>query len=330
MSWQKLFSLVLLLPLLLSAGAAYGKVFHVAYFAASSQNSFNQAVYQGVQEKAAEIGNVETTIFDGRFDAQIQYNQIEDAIAAERFDAFVILPNDTVGISSVVEEAVKHKIKVIAAFFPIGPDLNTLEPQVEGLTATIGRPPANGARMQAEAVAEFCRDKNPCNVVAMIGQKIFPFDNLRYRTYLEAFAKHENIQVIATVEGNYSPDVSLAAMQDVLQMGKKVHAIISNADQHIVGAEIALEDAGYNKREIFLVGSGSSRRSVPKVRSGDWDGTLVNLPKSIGSIAVEQAVRALEGEPVQTVINMDNLSGFPVLLTTENCSQVKDFEGEWE
>jgi ribose transport system substrate-binding protein len=37
---------------------------------------------QGIQAAAAEAGDVETDIFDGEFNAEVQFNQIEDIIAA--------------------------------------------------------------------------------------------------------------------------------------------------------------------------------------------------------------------------------------------------------
>jgi ribose transport system substrate-binding protein len=48
---------------------ADGEPLRIAFFASSSQNDYNQAVYRGVQDAAAEAGNVETDIFDGEFKA---------------------------------------------------------------------------------------------------------------------------------------------------------------------------------------------------------------------------------------------------------------------
>ena len=43
----------------LAAGGANAQDWKIAFFAASSQNGFNQATYAGIEEKAAELG-VET------------------------------------------------------------------------------------------------------------------------------------------------------------------------------------------------------------------------------------------------------------------------------
>ena len=77
--------------------SAYSAGEHIAFFAASSQNGFNQAVYEGVEAKAKEMGAT-SKMFNGEFNAVVQAQQIEDAIASKEFDGFVVLPNDSVGI----------------------------------------------------------------------------------------------------------------------------------------------------------------------------------------------------------------------------------------
>jgi ribose transport system substrate-binding protein len=199
---------------------------------------------------------------------------------------FVVVPNDTVGIAGAIEQAIAAGIKVATSLFPIGPDLTTLEPQVEGLTATAAGSPVYGATLQANAVVDYCKDKNPCNTIIMIGQKIYPFDKLRYDTFLDILGKESNVKIVATVEGNYSPDVSLTGMTDALQAAKDVHVVLSNADQHLLGAEIALADAGYIVADLYLMGGGAAKYPSEY-------GTPINVashsPALIASIATSAA-----------------------------------------
>jgi len=181
------------LSMILAAGVAIStpasaKDFRVAFLAASSQNGFNQAIFEGVKKRAEKIGGVSVEIFDGEFNATKQYSQVEDVTTSGKFDALIICPNDSVGIATAVGEATKAGLKVATTLFPIGPKLDTLEPQVEGLTATVASNPAIGAKEQAQAVVDYCNGKDPCNVVIIIGQKIYPFDNLRLQTFNDTLA----------------------------------------------------------------------------------------------------------------------------------------------
>lgn len=313
----------------LFAGASSAEDINIAFFAASSQNGFNQAIYDGIEEKAKELG-VNTEMYDGQFNASHQYSQIEDVLASGKFDGFVLMANDTVGIAGAVEQIGAAGKPVISTLFPIGPDLKTLDRQVDGLTATVASPPADGAREQAKEVVEFCKDKNPCNVVIMIGQLIFPFDNLRYETFREVLDAEDNIKVVATGEGSYSPDVSLTAMTDILQANSDIHVVLSNADQHLVGVEIALDAAGYNVPDLFLSGGGAANIAINAIREGRWDATLAYFPKSMGSIALDMVVKNLKGEDIPESVNMDEVGPMPFIINKAVLDANPDFVGEWE
>jgi ribose transport system substrate-binding protein len=312
------------------AGPAAAKEFRVAFLAASSQNGFNQAIYEGVKKRAEKIGGISVEIFDGEFNATKQYSQVEDVTTSGKFDALIICPNDSVGIATAVGEATKAGLKVATTLFPIGPKLDTLEPQVDGLTATVASNPAIGAKQQAEAVVDYCNGKDPCNVVIIIGQKIYPFDNLRLQTFNDTLKGHANIKVVATVEGNYDPDKSMAGMQDVLQAHKDINVILSNADQHVVGAEIALEDAGIKLPDLYISGGGASQIAVDAIRAGKWDATLAFFPVSMGEYALQAVSDALNGKKVDPVVDSDKIGPVPALITKEVLDKNPDFRGEWK
>ncbi|WP_158264397.1 sugar ABC transporter substrate-binding protein [Nitratireductor sp. StC3] len=327
-SLQRLAASAAVLTFALS-GTAAAKDWKVAFFASSGQNGFNQAVYEGVEKKAKELGNIETAIYDGQFDAARQYSQIEDVLAGGQFDAFIVVPNDTVGIAGAVEQVGAAGKPLATTLFPIGPDLSKLEPQVPGVTATVASPPADGARAQAEDVVEFCAERDPCKVVIMIGQRIYPFDNLRYEAYRAVLDKHANIKVVATGEGNYDPDKSLSVMQDILQANNDIDVVLSNADQHLIGVEIALEAAGKSVADLYLSGGGAASVAIEAIREGRWDVTLAHFPVSMGEYALDTVVKVLEGKDAPTVINMDEVGPVPALIDAAVLEKHPDFKGEW-
>jgi len=311
---------------LAGAAAAEGTI---AYFAATSQNGFNQATYEGVQEVAAARG-YDTEILDGQFDAAVQYSQIEDALASGRYVGMIVAPNDSVGIAGAFEQVIAEGIPIGSVLFPIGPDLNSLDPQVEGITVTAASPPVPGATSQAGAVVEYCADKDPCRVVIMIGAQIFPFDNLRLETFQSVLGEHDNIEVVAVGEGYYSPDPSLQAMSDILQANPDVDVVLSNADQHLVGVEIALEGAGIDPADLYLSGGGAAAIAISAIREGRWDSTLAYFPKTMGALAMEQIANAIEGGPVTQAINMDEAGPIEAMIDVEVLAANPEFTGEWE
>jgi ribose transport system substrate-binding protein len=327
---RKLLAALLVATALSPAAALAQDPIRLAFLAASSQNGYNDATWQGVQAAAKEAGNVEVEIFDGEFNAATQYAQVEDIIAGGRFDGIIVAPNDTVGIATALEEATGAGLLVASVLFPVGPDLTVMTPQVKGLTVTVASSPVTGATAQANEVIKFCEGRDPCNVVIMIGQLQFPFDNLRYNTMLDVLKPHANVKIVATGEGSYSPDASLTAFQDILQANPKIDVVLSNADQHLLGVEIALNDAGIPIEPIYLIGGGLNAITVDKIKAGIFDATLSGFPRSEGYYAAQTLIKAKKGEAVQNFIDPVDFATNPLVVDKTWLDAHPEFKAEWE
>jgi ribose transport system substrate-binding protein len=218
----------------------------------------------------------------------------------------------------------------VTTLFPIGPDLTTLEPQVDGIVGTVAGPPAEGAALEANEVVAFCADKDPCNVVILIGQLQFPFDNVRYQEFNRVLDEHDNIVVVATGEGSYDRDASLTVMTDILQSHPDIDVVLSNADQHLSGAEIAIIDAGLDLEALYLIGGGATVEAIDAIRAGRWDATYANYPKTMGVEATKLLVAELRGEDHVAILNMDEFVEIGPIVTTQLLLDNPDFEGEWQ
>lgn len=206
---------------LLMSTAAFAEGKRIAYFAASSQNVFNQVTYEGVQAKVKDQGYT-TEIFDGALVAAVQYSQIEDVLADGNFASYIVVPNDSVRIAGAFEQVIATGVPIATVLFPVGPGLNTLDPKVSGITTLVASPPVAGATVQTGAVVTYCADKSPCHVV-IIGSKIFPFDKLCLETFEKALGAHANIKIVAEGEGFHSPDMALTTTTDILRAHKDVN-----------------------------------------------------------------------------------------------------------
>lgn len=311
------------------------RTLNIAFYAASSQNGFNAAVFEGMEKQAKKMGGIQTKMFDGQFSATTQYNQVETLAAAKNFDGAVIVPNDTVGIAPAIEKVIAAGPKMATALFPIGPDLNTLRPQVKGLTSTVANLPAPGAKLQAEEVVKFCEKKNPCRVVLLIGQMQYPFDKLRHDTWRSILDKQSNIKVLATGQGNYDRNQSLTVMTDILQAHPEFDVLLSNADQHIEGAQIAMQNRKIDLKslvgqgKLYIIGQGATQEAISAVRGGMWSATYANYPVTMGVLALEQLANALLGKPFKEEVDMDKEGPLPPILNKDVLDKNPDFKGEW-
>lgn len=316
--------------MLTAAGPSTAANLKIGYLAASSQNGFNNAIYQGIQQEAKALGGVDVEIVDGAFDSTKQYSQVEDFAASKKYDGIIITPNDTVGIAPALAEATAAGVKVVTTLFPVGPNLSDMQPQVKGLTTTVADDPVVGATLQAQAVAQYCASKNPCNVVVIVGQLIYPFDNLRNKVFQQVLGQHPNIKIVATGEGNYDPTKSEQVMEDILQAHPHVDAVLSNADQHLVGVENALTDAGIDPSTVYLMGGGADQIAIDDIKAGKIKATLAQNPLSTGKAALKDIVTTLKGGTAPTWEAPSQLGAAPALIDKAWLDAHPDYKAEWQ
>lgn len=302
--------------------------FHIAVLAASSQNGYNQAVHQGVEEAAEELGaTIDVQLLDGQFDANTQLSQMQNASTSGQYDGVIVVPHD--GPSLAAAFPLAEEIPVVTVLNPIGADIDEMEPQVDGVVSTVAVPPSDAAQRQAEEVVDYCADRDPCSVVLLVGQLNSPLDVARRDAYQSVLEAHGNIEIVATAEGMYDRDESLTAITNVLQANQDIDVILSNADQQTSGAQIALENAGIDPSEIYLTGGGGTEDAIEAVRDGTWRADYVNFPVSMGAAALEQLVNALNGDPVETWVDADAVGDIEPYVNQEVLEEHPEFVGEW-
>ncbi len=313
-----------------SDGSA-GDSISVVFLAASSQNGYNQAVYEGIEQRAEELSKelgitIETKIQDGQFDANTQLSQLQNAAQLGQTDAIVVVPHDGPALSAAFPLA--SETPVVSVLNPIGPDINKMTPQVEGVVSTVATAPEIGAKLQAEAVVEYCADIDPCKIGLLAGLLNSPLDIERLNAWHEVLDPHKNIQVVGTLEGSYDRDASLTAVSNLLQASRDINGILSSADQQTMGAQIALENAGIDPSSIFLTGGGGTKEAVQAVLDGKWTNDYLSFPVTMGRAALEQAVNAVRGEAVQEAIDAHSLVDISPVATKADI-EGSGFVAEW-
>jgi ribose transport system substrate-binding protein len=298
----------------------------VAFFGPLA-NTYVEATLRGMDE-AASGGAAEVTKFDSGFDASKQFSQIQDAITQGRFDAFIIIPLDAAALVPAVEEAIAADIAVVNTDLTLGPEVDTVEPQIEGQAGTVINPPADRGERVVEAILAACEDLDPCNVGYMAGEPDFDFEREAKARLDAADEEQDNINVVAYQSGHgYVAEPAIGIAQNMLQANPEMNVLMVTSDQASAGAEQALQDAG-RLEDIRLVSSGGSCPAVAAVEEGRWFATIIDLPETEGRLGMEIAIDYVRGDVTepQGMNPLDALDRDP-FVTQENLG---DFECEWE
>jgi ribose transport system substrate-binding protein len=308
---------------------ASDKPVNIAYFNAVGANAYTASTLKGI-EKAAAAMNAKVTSFDAGFDQNKQESQMQDAITTGKFDAFVVLPVNGTALTGVTAQAIDAGIKVVAVFNNIGPDLDSIEPQVDGMTSVVAQKLSVNGQLLGDEIVKACEGVDPCKTVYMPGSFKQATEKIRLDALKKVVGSHSNIKLIASAEGGYLADPAFKASTDVLSANKDVSVFATSGDQMMTGIIKAVEDAGMSGK-IKLIGDGTTVEGVGWVRDGTIIADPVAVPQSEGEKGAELAIKAVRGETVPGSVDSLTLSPVGKVATKETLStpEGKKFTGEY-
>ncbi len=309
------------------AGGTANEDVQIALFTLATANSYNVAEIEGAKAAAAELGGTIAQVFDGKFNAEAQVAQLQDATTSGKYDAFVLLANDGNVVAPAVEDAIAKGIKVVAVYTPIGPDIDSIELQTEGLVATVANPISGNGKGLADATIDACGDADPCNVAYVSGGFTIPFEAKKFEAFKAAIAEHDQIVLKGQAEAGFLRENGYKVGQDLLQAHPDITVFVTSGDQMTFGAEQAMEDAG--KSGIQFIGNGASAESVEAVCDGRWHSSYVYLPFSEAKQGTEFAIQAVRGELTEYKAIDPNaeMSTIGPFFDKPDCGT---FEAEWK
>ena len=304
-----------------AAASAASKHFEVAYLSASTANTW-LAASKTEMDKIAAANNITITSFDGQFKADLQHTQMQDVIAAGKYNGVVVVALDGVGLTPDLQDAISKGIKIVGMNQVIGPDFTTANPQVQGISAMVFEPPLVRGQRLGKLVNKACQGIDPCRVVYFFGIKGIPLDTAVRQGFDATIAS--NVKVVDEREGQYlGPDKGQAAMQDSITATKGAFDVVVGADQSMQGAQLAITAAGLTGKKI--IGFGGSQAAYDAIKSGAWWGDLWGTPATEGTLAMNAMVDALNGKDdggIDPGANAVDENG----VTKDNLSQ---FTAQW-
>ncbi|WP_370571652.1 substrate-binding domain-containing protein [Serratia sp. Res13-Sevr-LER1-36-a] len=254
-----------------------------------------KAEFVQLMEKAAKEhpevknGNVQLTVYDGRYDPMVQNNQAETAIQTKT-DAIIINPMDYEANIDVVTMANKAKIPVVVT----NARLNT-----DQMTSEVVSDDVLGGYLEAKAVLQ----KMNCqgNVVIIEGPKGGSGEIQRGQGNDKAIAEcgPGKIKVLERKTANWSRAEALPLMENWLQKHRgQINGVIAQNDEMALGAIEAIKGANLNVKDFAIAGVDGVSDAIRAVQAGEMVSILQDAHAQMqGSIDV--ALRAVQGDSYQ-------------------------------
>jgi len=269
------------------------------------QNEFIINIQDAIRAKAKEL-NVKIIEADGQGKAENQISQVENFII-QRVDAIIFNPFDRNSCAPAVDKAVAANIPIIV--------VNSEVTNLDKTDAYIGSDNAESGRIEMQYIADLLGGRG--NIAIIRGPNGHSAEIERTKGINEILSKYPDIKVVFDQSGNWDRAQGMTLMENWLQSGKEIDAVVSQNDEMALGVFKAIETAK-KQNDILVIGIDAIPDAIRAVEEGKLTGTVFQDARGQGAGAVEIALRVINGEKV------DNINYIPFqLVTKENLDKFK-------
>jgi ribose transport system substrate-binding protein len=273
----------------------------IAIFSEGANNSAMQASIDGAKQAAAELG-WQIDVFDGKFDAIRQVNQLQSALT-RGYDAWVLKAVEGNAVCDIAtRQAPAGNIVVVTAVLPIcGRAANEGEALWSpGTLAYIGGAETPSAFFQVlDRMAK--ENPGPQKLGVITGPELNPITKNHEAALKMMRHKYPNIQIKAVARTDYSTPVAMERAGPMVQANPDItlyYTAFSNLSKGLVPV---LEQAG-RLDTVKVYDNGATAWAVDALKSGKIKLSSANRLRSNAYNAVYAIDKARKGEPVVRVL----------------------------
>jgi inositol transport system substrate-binding protein len=266
---------------------------HIGVAAANFDDKWMSYMHEGFENAAEELG-VRLTMVDGRSDPALQQSQV-DTFITQGVDAIVVVAVQVQTLGPILDETEAAGIPVVAV--NRRPD----EPVLSRLATYVGSDEEFAGRVQAEVIAELLGGEG--DVVIIHGMPGHPGQLGRTAGNKEIFDKYPGINVVREGTSEWQRARALELMENWIQGGFNIDAVMGNNDESAIGAAMALEQVGMLD-EVFIAGVDATPDALHFMRDGKIDVTVFQDAYGQGFMGMDAAIRAARGEELPTITDV--------------------------
>ncbi|MCJ7693962.1 MAG: substrate-binding domain-containing protein [Anaerolineaceae bacterium] len=272
-------------------------------FMSHMTNAFTIELSDAVKAKAAELG-VELTVYDGAQDPAKQISQLETAVT-QGIAGIIIEPISVDGIVPAIKAATEAGIPVVV--------VNQAISDSTAASSFVGVSNVDGGTMEMQIAADEMGGAG--NVAFLLGPMGSDAQVGRTTGYYDVLANYPDINVVFEQTANWKTDEALTLVENWLQTGTEINAIVANNDGMAMGALKAVEDAQLLDT-IKVYGLDATPDALAAVKDGKLAATISQSTTAQGMTAMETCYKIANGETVDAEI----LVSF-TLITKDNVDQ---------
>lgn len=280
--------------------AAEGGKKRVCFVARASADTFAAWLTSEMQKAAEGNDDIELTCVSGEADDNKENGLLEDCIT-KGYDLVIVQSNNNAAQAPYVQKLVDAGIPVITT------NPTTHQSDLDGSddnsvmagTGTVDADPVEQASVSAERAVEEVPEN--ANVVVLRG----PSGNFHAEKRREAwdtvfFANRSDVNILYEDYANWNSDEALTLMENWVQSGTHIDAIISMNDTMAAGAiEAIRDDSNYvtdGKANFLAYGVDGTAQGCLLIKEGLLTSTALQSASDLAKMNIDYASKVLAGE----------------------------------
>jgi ribose transport system substrate-binding protein len=251
-------------------------------------------------KQATEAG-MKVTNLSSNYDAAVQSQQMDDAIA-QKFDFIVIVYVNDQAIIPALTRAKAAGIPVMLIVTPLKKDYEEL------FASYVGTDHYELGRLAGEEMVKALKaeGKTKAQIVAVTGAAQQLNVQSRMAAFKDVLAKNPGFELVAAEDGRWNTAMTEKITGELLVRFNArggVDGVFAMADNQATGAIQAVQNAGLKlgvaNKGIVVVASNCMKDGVIHINSGEQYGTATQIPTDEADYAAKKIIGYFNGEKLQ-------------------------------
>ena len=234
----------------------------IGFSQVGSEGDWRPAFSQSMKDVAAKRG-IELKFSDAQGKEENQLKAVRSFIA-QKVDAIVLNPYDKEGCAPAVEKAVAAHIPIVV--------VNAQVVNLDKANAYVGSDDIDAGKIEMQHIADLIKGKG--NVAIMHGPNGNSAEVQRTQGNMEILKKYPEIKVVFEQTANWDRAQALSLMENWLQTGKQIDAVVAQNDEMALGAIEAVKAKGLDPKSIPTAGIDGVTDAVRAVQAGNMVSVL--------------------------------------------------------
>lgn len=263
----------------------------IGFSISTLNNPFFVSMADGAKAKAKELG-LDLKIVDAGNDTAKQSTDIEDLITSG-IEVLIVNPENSAAVGPSIQSALDKGIKVIA-----------VDRTVEGATVDtfIG---TDNVKAGEEAGKKLLTTlEKGANIAILEGVPGASSAIDRNQGFLNALKG--NVNIVASQTANYDRAEGMVVTENILQANPNIKAIVAANDEMALGAIEAITSSNKKPgKDIIVTGFDAGDDAINAVKKGTMLFTVEQQTVKMGELAVENALKMINGEKYESEVPID-------------------------